>query len=445
MWTGWVVACGVGLVLSRPATVRAAPAQAPAVASKVTETTPELTAGVVLVTGVTDNAAAAPEGVTGSGADVLGAAIAELAWNPRRAASTHALQYRLGANGYLDRESRTNVLQAFESANDFKLASTVDLRLFGMGQYGIVTDLEALTGLGADAASARPFAAQPTLRLMGEQGLTWRFGKLWTLREDGRAGWAKPLSGAAILQRNLAFDQRVRVTRSWKRAQAGVEVRGGWLHAFAREVTDPIAMLSLNLPASTSLIAQATAQGEWRLTPRLTSVVGAGAAAVLRPDFQVTETSPVVRAALTYLDDRGTDARLEAVREPRANQLFGATFFTDTVAARGGHEFGDGLQVRVYTDTGLQRERSSIEGGGVGAGVELDVFFAAAGASYRMTPTLALSLEYTFRRQTSNVDPLLMSLVFPSFTRNLVMLSVEARFPSSRTPMNLKERRLRRL
>lgn len=380
--------------------------------------------------GVTDNASGSPAaGADAAQTDGFAEFSPGLVMAHETPRVVQQLSYRFSANLFAGETRANSYTHRLDWGAFFDLSRTSSVLLGLSTTQGKFNTLAAPAGMGG----ALPPTGVNYLATTFQEGITKDFSREWRGLQFLTIGAFIPLADDAAQGKGLNVDHRLGAERAYARDALGFEVRfgyslyGGTTAAPERQQFDDAAVV------------------RWRreLSRTLQSQLDVGVGMVMEPDFSGIVWLPVVNASLRYSRGAGQLA-LGYGHAVQGNVLVGQTFVVDSLSLHGSHPLGN-TSFSVSAGVSGQHGRTADTANGA-LGSTTDTLGADAALSWAISDTWGMGLRYQVSHQTSDTD---IMGVAPSFTRNVVLLTVSGVFPGQsgsgglpyRAPLQLRSER----
>lgn len=392
---------------------------------------PQLQASASTLVGVTDNSAGVQRGTAGATSDVFNGAGASIGLEWLRPRLTSTISYEAAINIFHRRSNQSSILQLLTGIANFILSPTARLMLLGRGQYGLMGDLDALVGspnrsptvVDPDPqARAAPPGTFRVFQVEGDESLEWRPSRQLLLQQVLRGFYFLPTGGDPILQRSISGTAALSLARTFPRDTLGITGQGDILNAFETQQLDG---------SPDRLVTAFAASFFWqnRLSPLWTTRLELGGVTFWAPDDKHTKTTPAGLASIRYTGS-GSHAALIVSRGARPNTMLGDMFLTERAQFLWLSRFGNRQRWAIQADAAAQKETGTLDQ--AGGGISYNVFLVAATMSYNLNDNFVLAASYSFRDQETTSVPDHLANRFPSFSRNLIFISLSGQWPGQR-------------
>lgn len=395
---------------------------------------PFLQGSVSLNGGWTDNGSGAPSGTGGAATDVYGEirpSLLLLTGTPR---TVVRLGYSLTGALHLQSEldSYTNRIDA---AAALAPAKTTTLFLFLSATEGpLLTQLTQADPSGGQVM-VLPSGNNVLLSTGAGASLHWEITPRWRLSTALAFSLVAPLTSPRE-PLNLVADGGVGFDHLWARDSLGAQARVAFADYGATHT--PVTLMNpsgIASPEQRAMTSSLTVRWRHDFGHFFTSNLAAGASGSFHADGSGQQWGATGSAALHYVHPIA-QAALSYSHGVEPNAFTGQTYNVDTVSLRAGLPLGRRTQLMLSASTGYQH--ASVTGATGGNSGDVDVVMADVGLTWWPRPELSVGARYQLSDQfgSSNTMTVPTSATgSPSFLRNLVMVSLTVRYPSTPYPL----------
>ncbi len=385
-----------------------------------------LTAG--LSAGATDNsqAVSAQAGPVADGF-VMARAGASLLLTTQKSVNTIA--YTFGGTTYLGGSQPRSLSNGLSWTAAVTPTGATNLTVGANITHARLSTIDAFSGGRAGEVmmlGTRPAGALYFLSAGALESFSWTPSPSWHLTQGLTFYAFRPLDPRSATPQSLGFDNTLGLARVWARDELGLSLRLG--QTYSREVRVDDVVLARS---HRSDIADALATWRHEYTQNWSTELAGGAFAVHVPDLALTIVEPSGHATVTY-NSPGHGAALHGAHTATPNIFIGDTVLRDQVELSGFTCLDRFEQLRLRLLVGYEHDRA-VQARGSTSGAA-DVLHLRTGLSYATNGPLTFSLDYTFLDQRGGDFMPGMPVPFQTFRRNMVMASVEARFPYQEPP-----------
>ena len=338
---------------------------------------------------------------------------AEPRWNLR---TTYALTAMVHTRNPAEIANRLTLISSYELSKRTTLLLSADANQTSLSNY-LITRPALDT-----AAVVVPTSNTRLLTMTARQGLTWEASPNVLFGQGVDATYVTSLDPQTTID-NMSVTGLLSLERTWKRDALGVELRGAYT-----TIDTP--------PTAAARFVTITVAPRWRhdLSPTLTSLVSAGASAVVSPD---SETDPIFapfgRASLIYTVD-SSSLELSYAGGAAPNILTGQMLLSHQVTLRGGTAISERHGIRAGASAGYLHGSIIDLRPDAPARDDVDAFLSDVDVTWLATPWMQVFARGIFLAQDngSGAPPFIREAVILGLqlsTRSADGVSIPLRFP----------------